>query len=115
MVEKNIAAVHHQHFFSFRLDMDVDGAANRVVEMNSVSMPPGPQNPQNNGFMMQETPLRTERRPPNATSTWRAAAAGLCGTSAQNALAATGTRCCPEKTRCRSRSRSPGCASAPGS
>jgi primary-amine oxidase len=61
IIEKNIDAVHHQHFFSFRLDLDVDGAANRVVEMNSVSMPPGPQNPQNNGFMMEETPLRTER------------------------------------------------------
>ncbi len=61
IIEKNIDAVHHQHFFSFRLDLDVDGAANSVVEMNSVSMPPGPQNPHNNGFMMQETPLRTER------------------------------------------------------
>ena len=27
--------MHHQHFFSFRLDLDVDGQANRVVEMNS--------------------------------------------------------------------------------
>ncbi|MDR3699877.1 MAG: primary-amine oxidase [Candidatus Sulfopaludibacter sp.] len=61
IIEKNIDAVHHQHFFSFRLDLDVDGAANSAVELNSVSMPPGPQNPQNNGFMMQETPLRTER------------------------------------------------------
>jgi len=62
IIEKNISAVHHQHFFSFRLDLDVDGAANRVVEMNSTPMPPGPQNPQNSGFMMQETPLRTERQ-----------------------------------------------------
>ena len=62
LVERNIDAVHHQHFFSFRLDLDVDGTANRVVEMNSVAMPPGPQNPQNNGFFMQETPLRTERQ-----------------------------------------------------
>ena len=61
IIEKNIDAVHHQHFFSFRLDLDVDGTANSVVEMNSASMPPGPQNPQNNGFVMQETPLRTER------------------------------------------------------
>jgi primary-amine oxidase len=62
IVENNIDAVHHQHFFSFRLDLDVDGTANRVVEMNTAAMPPGPRNPQNNGFMMQETPLRTERQ-----------------------------------------------------
>src|SRR5438093_444335 len=28
LVAKNIAATHHQHYFAFRLDMDVDGAAN---------------------------------------------------------------------------------------
>ena len=28
IIEKNIDAVHHQHFFSFRLDLDVDGTAN---------------------------------------------------------------------------------------
>ena len=42
IVAKNIAAVHHQHFFAFRLDMDVDGTANRVVEMNSAPVPAGP-------------------------------------------------------------------------
>ena len=37
MVGKNLAAPHHQHFFTFRLDLDVDGPSpNRVVEMNSV-------------------------------------------------------------------------------
>jgi primary-amine oxidase len=61
LVAKNLLAVHHQHFFSFRLDMDVDGVANRVVEVNSVPDPPGPNNPFHNGFTMRETPLRTER------------------------------------------------------
>jgi primary-amine oxidase len=60
LVAKNLAAPHHQHFFTFRLDMDVDGTANRVVEMNSVPMPAGKQNPYGGGFMMQETTLRTE-------------------------------------------------------
>src|ERR1039458_9734938 len=32
LVAKNLAAPHHQHFFTFRLDMDVDGTPNRVVE-----------------------------------------------------------------------------------
>jgi primary-amine oxidase len=61
LVAKNLLAVHHQHFFSYRLDMDVDGAANRVLEMNSVAMPPGPKNPMANAFTMEQTPLRTER------------------------------------------------------
>jgi primary-amine oxidase len=61
MVAKNLSAVHHQHFFTFRIDMDVDGVANRVMEMNSKPMPPGPGNPENNGIDMQETPLLTEK------------------------------------------------------
>lgn len=62
MIERNIDAVHHQHFFSFRLDMDVDGAQNRVLEMNSAPDPPGPANPYHNAFTMKETPLETERQ-----------------------------------------------------
>ncbi len=62
MVAKNIAAVHHQHFFSFRLDMDVDGQPNRVVEMNSAPEPPGPKNPYGGAFTMQDTVLETEKQ-----------------------------------------------------
>jgi primary-amine oxidase len=61
MVAKNVAAVHHQHFFTFRLDMDVDGEANRVVEMDSEALPPGKQNSYGNAFTMHMTPLRTEQ------------------------------------------------------
>lgn len=60
-IAKNISAIHHQHFFSFRLDMDVDGQNNRVVEMNSVADAPGSKNPWGNAFQMRETDLRTER------------------------------------------------------
>ena len=35
MVAPDLAAVFHQHFFCFRLDMDVDGTRNSVVEMNT--------------------------------------------------------------------------------
>ena len=61
LVAPNVAAPHHQHFFVFRLDMDVDGTANRVLELNSAAVPAGPANPYGGGFTMQETPLRTER------------------------------------------------------
>ena len=62
MVAKNLEAPHHQHFFTFRLDMDVDGTPNRVLEMNSVPVPKGPQNPFGGAFTMQETPLTTEKQ-----------------------------------------------------
>jgi primary-amine oxidase len=60
LVARNIAAPHHQHFFTFRLDMDVDGGTNRVIELNSAPAPTGPKNPYGAAFTMTETPLRTE-------------------------------------------------------
>ena len=62
MVGKNTAAVHHQHFFNFRLDLDVDGPANRVLEMNSAPVPAGKDNPYGGAFTMQETALTTEKQ-----------------------------------------------------
>lgn len=44
LVAPNVFAPNHQHFFNFRLDFDIDGAApNRVVEMNVAGerSPPG--------------------------------------------------------------------------
>ncbi len=62
LVGENLAAVHHQHFFNFRLDMDVDGGpGNSVVELNTEALAPGPDNPFQNGFMAKETLLRTEQ------------------------------------------------------
>jgi primary-amine oxidase len=60
-VAKNIVAPHHQHFFTFRLDFDVDGTANRVIEMNNQPVPAGTQNPYGNAFAMRENPLLNER------------------------------------------------------
>lgn len=60
LVDENLLAVHHQHFFSFRLDMDIDGSKNSVLEMNTESLPPGPANPYLNAFTMKETVLRNE-------------------------------------------------------
>ncbi len=79
LVEPHLEAPNHQHFFSFRLDFDVDGAPrNRVVEMNTEALPEGPDNPHGNAFAMKETPLRRElearRRMKLATNrTWKIA------------------------------------------
>jgi primary-amine oxidase len=59
-VAPHVAAVHHQHFFNVRLDFDVDGGPNSVREINTRAIPPGPDNPALNAFVMEETALRSE-------------------------------------------------------
>jgi primary-amine oxidase len=61
-VAHSVEAVHHQHFFNFRLDLDIDGAArNSVVELNTEAVPPGRSNPYKGAFIMNETVLRREQ------------------------------------------------------
>ena len=62
LVAANVAAPHHQHFFNFRLDVDVDGPNNSVHEMNTRAAPPGKDNPSLNVMLMEETELASERR-----------------------------------------------------
>jgi primary-amine oxidase len=50
----------HQHVFSARLDMEVDGPNNTVTECDTIAMPAGPDNPYGNAYYVQETPLKTE-------------------------------------------------------
>jgi len=57
----NLAGVHHQHFFNFRLDMDVDSAANSIVEQNVEPLPSSAANPYGNAFTMNETLLGNEQ------------------------------------------------------
>jgi primary-amine oxidase len=76
VIAPGIAAPHHQHLFSARLDLDVDGPTNTVYEVEAEVVPPGPENPWGNAFRPRVTPLTHElaaRRDTNsATSrTWR--------------------------------------------
>ncbi len=59
-VAPGVVGQHHTHCFCFRLDPMVDGVANRVVEVDTVSVPPGADNPYGNGFTNTETVLDTE-------------------------------------------------------
>ena len=62
LIAPRLEAPNHQHFFNFRLDLDVDGPGrNSVVEMNTEALPEGADNPHGSAFVMKETPLRRER------------------------------------------------------
>ena len=52
----------HQHFFSVRLDMSVDGPNNCVYEVNTKAEPMGPENPQGNAFFAEKSLLSTESK-----------------------------------------------------
>ncbi|WPB85855.1 primary-amine oxidase [Sediminicoccus rosea] len=60
MVAPGVYAQLHQHVFNMRLDLDVDGTANRVVELDTVALPMGAENPHGNAFMVQERVLARE-------------------------------------------------------
>ncbi len=61
-VAPGVAGQIHQHLFCARLDMEVDGPDNTVVEHNTVAPPPGPDNPCGNAFYEEVTPLVTEQQ-----------------------------------------------------
>ena len=62
IVATDLSAVNHQHIFNMRLDFDVDGASNSVVEVDTVPLPPGEANPHLNAFAGQETLLESEQQ-----------------------------------------------------
>jgi primary-amine oxidase len=86
VVAPGVAAPHHQHLFSARLDLDVDGRDNSVYEVQADALPAGPDNPWGSAFRQQSTRLDTElaaRRHinPAASRTWH-----VVNASARNGL-----------------------------
>jgi primary-amine oxidase len=62
IVSPGVYAHYHQHIFNMRLDMTVDGERNRVVEVDTVALPIGSDNPYGNAFTIRETVLETEQK-----------------------------------------------------
>jgi primary-amine oxidase len=82
VIAPGLAAPNHQHLFSARLDLDVDGTANSVYEVNAEPVPPGPDNPWANAFRADATRLDTElgaQRDMNAATSraWRVVNEGV--------------------------------------
>ncbi|TFD66782.1 primary-amine oxidase [Cryobacterium ruanii] len=59
-IAPGLGAPFHQHLFSARLDMAIDGDTNRVEEEDVVRVPMGPGNERGNAFTRQRTVLATE-------------------------------------------------------
>jgi primary-amine oxidase len=75
-VAPGLGAPIHQHLFSARLDMTVDGLANAVEEVDVGGVPAGPQNPHGNAMIQRVTRLRREsqagrRVAPERGRAWR--------------------------------------------
>ena len=75
-VAPGLGAPVHQHLFSARLDMTVDGLSNAVDEVDVVGAPTGSDNPYGNAIIQQVTRLGSEsqsarRADPARGRTWR--------------------------------------------
>ncbi len=76
LVAPNVVAPNHQHFFSLRLDMDVDGTQNALVETNAGAIPRGPMSPEGNAILGADTLLARESEAqrdvhPESARCWR--------------------------------------------
>jgi len=62
LIHTHVEAIHHQHFFVFRLDMDIEGDQhNSVMEMNTRLVPPGKINPYSNAFVVEHKLFAKEK------------------------------------------------------
>ncbi|WP_406053535.1 primary-amine oxidase [Kribbella sp. NBC_00889] len=60
VVDKQTYAPFHQHFLVARLDLDVDGDANTVQEVDSHALPVSDDNPYGLAVVTEATPIRSE-------------------------------------------------------
>src|SRR2546427_1747 len=87
LVAPGVSAPNHQHFFSFRLDFDIDGAQhNSVFELNTETLPTAEGNSKGESFSMTERLLKTEKEAQRmlnleTSRTWK-----IVSTRARNAL-----------------------------
>ena len=87
LVKPHVEAINHQHFFVFRLDMDVDGVdGNGVMEMNARSVPSGAANPYGNAFVVEHTHFMTEQEAQRSVNMESSRCWHIMNNSVHNAL-----------------------------
>ncbi|HKE39035.1 MAG TPA: primary-amine oxidase [Casimicrobiaceae bacterium] len=86
LIAEHLVAPHHQHFFSFRLDLDIDGVNNSVAEINTRAAAAGPDNPSLNGMVTEETVFHSERGAQRRINTESARAWRVMNPALQNSL-----------------------------
>ena len=95
-VAPRLNAPNHQHFFNARLDLDIDGEANTAQEVNTRSVPSGPENPHGNAFFAEVTPLSKESAAQRNTNPLSARFWRVVNASRKNELGGpVGYRLCP--------------------
>ncbi len=85
LVSPNIIAPNHQHFFCFRLDLDIDGTANTVSEMEMWS-PPEEENMHGSAIAMDDYEWYFEREAHGSVSMQAARRWKVSSTTTMNAL-----------------------------
>ena len=60
LIAPQLVAPNHEHYFSVRLDMRVDGDRNNLFEVDSVAEPAGPTNPHGNAWRTRKRHLTSE-------------------------------------------------------
>jgi primary-amine oxidase len=60
VIDRRTYAPYHQHFIVARLDLDIDGTANTVYEVESEALAIDDENPHGLALTQRQTPIRTE-------------------------------------------------------
>lgn len=59
-LEEGLWAPYHQHTFCARLDLDIDGTNNTVIEVDSIAKPMGPENPHGGAYITTQDVIKSE-------------------------------------------------------
>ena len=85
-IAPGLGAPYHQHLFSARLDMTLDGPGNAVDELDVRAVPVGPDNPWGNAFTRVATRLTSESTAARAADASAARVWRICNPDRRNRL-----------------------------
>ena len=86
LVAPGLYGPNHQHYFSVRLDPMVDGGSNSVYEVDSEPVPPGPDNPYGNAWIVTSRLLATEAEAQRVVDPLRARSWKIANPSVRNGV-----------------------------